>query len=89
MILTVETAWNGYIVRVPPEDEGMAEGVFLCASEDPAEATRLMLVEVLEQIGHMGSRYDERRVQIVLAHGDKWEPPDEQDEALGADDAER
>lgn len=83
MMITIETAWNGFIVRVPPDDEEMAEGVYLCASDDRAEATRLMLNEVLEQIGHMGSRHDEWRVRIVMEHGDKWMSPDERDELAG------
>ena len=71
MKLTIETADNGYILR---DSEGH---IYAIANDDPATATWEMLHEVLEQIGHIGSRYDEWRVHVSLVHGDKWIGPDE------------
>jgi hypothetical protein len=71
MKLTIETARNGYILR---DDEGCTDVV---SSDDPATATFDMLNEVLEILGHIGSRYDERRVRIIIERGDKWISPEE------------
>jgi len=72
MKLIIETAVNGYVLREEPMDEMGRERLTVVASEDPTVATRDMLVEVLELIGHLGSRYDEWRVRVILEHGDKW-----------------
>ena len=48
---------------------------FVVANDDPAEATREMLRDALEMIGHIGSRYDEWRVRVIMEHGDKWIAP--------------
>jgi len=72
MILTIETATNGYIIRTPPESEDYAEYVEVVENDNPINATHDMLWSVLEAIGHRGSRYDERRIGITISPGDKW-----------------
>lgn len=71
MTLTIETAQNGFILK---QDDGFT---FVVGNDDPAEATCAMLREVLELVGHIGSRYDEWRVQVIMEHGDKWISPEE------------
>ena len=71
MKLTIERVYNGYIIR---EEDGPT---IVVANDDPAEATCEMLREVHELIGHIGSRYDEWRVQVIMEHGDKWTSPEE------------
>jgi len=75
--LIIETARNGFIVRIPAESSDFIDNVEVIANEDPAQATHDMLWCVLEAIGHIGSRYDEARVRIVIEHGDKWLSPEE------------
>jgi hypothetical protein len=79
MELTIAMARNGYILR---DSEGQ---VTVVANNDPATATWEMLGEVLEQIGHIGSRYDEWRVRVIMEHGDHWISPEEA-EAIRGDD---
>lgn len=71
MKITVESANNGYIVRVPPDDPEFAEQVIVIEDEDRAEAAMRMLWEVNETIGHVGGRYDAARVNISAPPGDK------------------
>lgn len=81
MSLTITRATNGYVIT----DE---EGAVTVIAEDPSHpnpdalAAHLMLWEVNESIGHIGSRYDEYRVTIRLEHGDKWMSPDEESDLL-------
>lgn len=70
MRLTVEMAPNGYALR--DEDD---ELITVVEDADEAEAARLMLWEVNERIGHIGSRHDAARVRIIVLPGDKWYPP--------------
>lgn len=76
MKIAIETASNGFIIHAPLDD-GDGDQLIVVASDDPAEASRNMLWEVLELIGHVGSRYDEHRVQVVIEHGDKWMSPED------------
>jgi hypothetical protein len=78
MKLTIETARNGYIIR--DDEDGFP---YVIADDDPVDATFNLLVEVREMIGHIGSRYDERRVRVVIEPGDKWIGPEERAEILG------
>lgn len=82
-----------YFLKIKPVDIGYivknSDGdVTLIADADPVDRTSALLWEVLEQVGHVGSRYDERRVRIVIEPGDKYADlqslrpegaPDEQD----------
>lgn len=70
MRLTIEMAPNGYALR--DEDD---ELVTVVEDDEEAEAARLMLWEVNERIGHIGSRHDAARVRIIVLPGDKWYPP--------------
>jgi hypothetical protein len=73
--LIIETARNGFIIRLPPESPDLIDDIEVIANKDPVQATHDMLWCVLETIGHVGSRYDEARVRIVIEHGDKWISP--------------
>jgi hypothetical protein len=66
--LTIEPILNGYLVR---EDE---DPPWAITGGDEAESARLMLWEVNERVGHLGSRHDERRVRIITMPGDDWLP---------------
>ena len=75
--LIIETASNGFIIREPAESSDFIDDIEVVANKDPVQATYDMLWCVLEAIGHVGSRYDEARVRIVIEHGDKWISPEE------------
>jgi hypothetical protein len=70
--LTIERASNGYILR---ESDSEDPRPIVVEETDRVDATYALLGRMLEQMGHSGSRYDERRVRIVIEPGDKWEPP--------------
>lgn len=73
MKLVIETARNGYVIR--DQNDGSEPEVLTTIGEnDPVDATSVLLGEVLELIGHIGSRYDERRVRVTIEPGDKWQP---------------
>lgn len=72
MRLVIETSRNGYIVR-DQNDGSDPESITTVGEDDPVDATFIMLGEVLEAIGHIGSRHDERRVRITVEPGDKFE----------------
>ena len=74
MKLIIETAQNGYVIR-DQNDGSEMESLTTVAEDDRVDATFTLLGEVLEMVGHIGSRYDERRVRVVIEPGDKWEPP--------------
>jgi hypothetical protein len=69
--INVESASNGYIVRIPPDDPESAEQVILVEDTDPVTAAVRMLWEVNEAIGHVGGRHDSARVKISAPPGDK------------------
>ena len=71
--LVIETARNGFVVR-HREDRSEPETVTTIAQDDRADATFALLGEVLDLVGHIGSRYDARRVRISIEPGDKWTP---------------
>jgi len=75
MTLTIETARTGFIIRVHGGDSDGGEIVEVVADDDPALATFQMLCIVHEYIGHIGSRYDAKRVRIKVEHGDKYIKP--------------
>jgi hypothetical protein len=77
MKLIIETARNGFIIREPATEEGYTDEVDVVANDDPAQASFEMLWNVLERIGHVGSRYDEARVRVTIEPGDKWMSPEE------------
>lgn len=65
--LTIERVRNGYIVSgEEPEERWVVE------EADPADAAAGMLGLVNEVIGHIGGRYDEKRVHIEVRPGDKY-----------------
>jgi hypothetical protein len=74
MKLVIETARNGYVIR-DQNDGSEPEDLTTVADDDPADATLALLGEILDRVGYVGSRYDERRVRIAIEPGDKWEPP--------------
>jgi hypothetical protein len=69
--ISVESASNGYIVRVPPDDPESAEQVILIEETDRVTAAARMLWEVNEAIGQIGGRYDAARIQVITPSGDK------------------
>jgi hypothetical protein len=82
MKLLIETSVNGFIIR-DQNDGSEPEIVYTVANEDRAEATYELLGWVLELVGHIGSRYDEKRVHVIMGHGDKWISPEEAAKMLG------
>jgi hypothetical protein len=71
--LVIETARNGFVVRYR-EGRSESEMVTTIAQDDSADATFALLGEVLDRVGEIGSRYDARRVRILIEPGDKWTP---------------
>jgi hypothetical protein len=69
--VVVESARNGYIVRIPTDGPDEAELVIAIGENDVVEANLQMLQEVHEAIGHVGSRHDARRIFIGVQPGDK------------------
>jgi len=90
--ITIRRAQNGFVVEhfEEYEDGGgrTVTEVFTDKEEgmgDSGEATALRsaLYSVMENLGYCGSRYDENRVYIILAPGDKSEKmTDAQSEAI-------
>ena len=71
MKISIESAANGYIVRIPPDDPEFAEQVILVEESDRVTAAVRMLWEVNEAIGEVGGRHDAARVRISAPPGDK------------------
>ena len=84
MKLIIETAANGYVLRVPPESADEAERTWVIAEGDPVDNTRALLAEVLEEVGYVGGRHDARRVQVIIAPGDHYISPEEWQRELDA-----
>jgi len=68
MMLTIETAANGYIVRVEDGDP------ILVSDADEVAAAMLMLNEVNYRIGHTGSGWDAELIRVIVMPGRKWLP---------------
>lgn len=100
--LVITRADNGYIVR---EVNGSGNPLTIVEEHEvedgEASATQDLLQVINEKIGHVGSRYDKKRVYVILRPGDKneaftnmdaeviWGDPKDPDLALyGVDDDE-
>jgi hypothetical protein len=82
MKLIIETARNGFILRVPSDHPDFIDDIEVVENDDPVLASHDLLWSVLEYIGHPGTRHDERRVRIMIEPGDKWISPEEAKEWL-------
>lgn len=76
MRIVIETARNGYVIR-DQNDGSEPESLITIAGEDSVDTTYDLLGEILELVGHIGSRYDARRVRVIIEPGDKWISPEE------------
>jgi hypothetical protein len=77
MIITIEKARGGYIIRTPAEDTDTTDDIEVIADTNSVHATCSLLWAVAEALGVEGSKYDKERIQISIAPGSKWISPEE------------
>jgi hypothetical protein len=77
VIITIEKARGGYIIRTPAEDADSTDDIEVIADTNSVHATRDMLWTIVETLGEQGSKYDKERIQISIEPGSKWIAPEE------------
>lgn len=77
MRIVIETTDNGAILSTDDqngEDVRFSYDLETHLGEDDREKQAQLLYQLVELLGWMGSRHDEKRIRINIEPGDKYEP---------------
>jgi hypothetical protein len=64
---------NGYIAKGLNDPEEVFEEMENCPQDVDADTVARLLWKIIEYFGEGGSRYDAKRVRVVVEPGDKYE----------------